>query len=90
MQWALLHKPSFGRHNPSPGQIYAAMLPAILEALGARKNKLLLLAQASLTQHQFVAFRTLLLDELGQKGLEGELVRILAGQKQGVARNGRE
>ena len=66
------------------------MLPAILEALSARKNKLLLIAQASLSQSQFLAFRTLLLDELGQKGLEGELVRILAPQKQGVERHGRE
>lgn len=66
------------------------MLPAILEALNSRKKKLLLLAEASLPHHQFLAFRTLFLDELGQKGLEGELVRIVAERKPGLERHGRE
>lgn len=66
------------------------MLAAILEALNARKNNLLLLAEASLHPGQFNAFRKLLLNELGQKGLEGELVRILAERKPGLERHGRE
>lgn len=60
------------------------MLPAILEALNPRKNKLLLFAQMAMSQSQFIAFRALLLDELGQRGLERDLVRILAERTPGT------
>jgi hypothetical protein len=66
-------------------------LAAILQAINARKNRVLLLAQAALPEHQFKAFRTLLLDEFGQKGLEQELARIYAEERHaGMERNGRE
>ena len=52
-------------------------LQAIIEALNARKNRLLLLAQASLSESQFHAFRKLLLLELGRDGFEGELLKIV-------------
>lgn len=66
-------------------------LQAILEVVNARKNRALLLAQAALPEHQFKAFRTLLLDEFGQKGLESELARIYAeDRQQDRDRNGRE
>lgn len=55
-----------------------ALLPVILGLLNARKNRVLLLAQAALPEHQFKAFRTLVLDEFGQSGLEKELARVVA------------
>lgn len=66
-------------------------LAAILNALNSRKNRTLLLAQAALPEHQFKAFKTLFLDEFGQKGLESELARIFAEDRHlGTDRNGRE
>lgn len=66
-------------------------LPLIQDMVKARKNRVLLLAQAALPEHQFKAFRTLLLDEFGQKGLESELARVFAeDRQQGVDRHGRE
>jgi len=53
------------------------MLSQILELLNARKNRVLLLAQASLPESQFQAFRALFLNEFGKSGLERELVRLL-------------
>jgi hypothetical protein len=49
----------------------------ILDLLNARKNRVLLLAQAALPDSQFQAFRTLFLNEFGKSGLERELVRLL-------------
>ncbi len=66
-------------------------LQIILDVVNARKNRALLLAQAALPEHQFKAFRTLLLDEFGQKGLESELARVFAeDRQQGRGGNGRE
>ena len=59
----------------------AALLPVILGLLNARKNRVLLLAQAALPEHQFKAFRTLVLDEFGQSGLEKELARVVAEER---------
>lgn len=53
------------------------MLPQILELLNARKNRVLLLAQAALSESQFQAFRVLFLNEFGKSGLERELARVL-------------
>lgn len=50
-------------------------VPLLLEMLNRRKSRLLLLAQSALPEHQFKAFKALLLDEFGQKGLEGELAK---------------
>lgn len=66
------------------------MLAALLERLNFRKNRVLLLAQSSLPEHQFAAFRKLFLDEFGQSGLERDLARVLAEQKHGNERKGQE
>lgn len=52
------------------------MLNAVLELLNMRKNKILLLAESALPESQFKAFRKLFLNELGDKGLEADLVHI--------------
>lgn len=62
---------------------------SINELINARKNRLLLLAQSSLPEHQYLAFKTLLLDELGNRGLDGDLKRLFKKQH-GMDRNGRE
>jgi len=56
------------------------MLEAIREVLNVR---LLLLAEAALPQRQFQAFRKLVLDEIGNTGLEQDLVRVVAAMRQG-------
>ena len=53
------------------------MLDAIVQALNARKNRVLLFAQAALPQERFLAFRKLFLGEFGRDGLERELIRII-------------
>lgn len=50
----------------------------ILELLNPRKNRVLLVAQSSLSESQFRAFKKLFLDEFGQSGFEKDLERILA------------
>jgi hypothetical protein len=51
----------------------------------------LLVAQASLPSSQFQAFRTVVLNEFGRNGLEGELERleyqIGAEERNGLGRN---
>lgn len=49
----------------------------ILELLNIRKNRVLQIAQASLPESQFKAFRQLFLDEFGKSGFEKDLERIL-------------
>ena len=49
----------------------------ILGLLNVRKNRILLVAQASLSESQFKAFRQIFLDELGKSGLEKDLEKIL-------------
>ena len=49
-----------------------------LELLNARKNRVLLVAQSSLTESQFKAFRQIFLDEFGKSGLEKDLEKVLA------------
>lgn len=49
----------------------------ILELLNARKNRVLLVAQASLSESQYKAFRQIFLDEFGKSGLEKDLEKIL-------------
>ena len=68
---------AFNRHANARLEPRCSMvtLPPILELLNARKNRTLLLAQAALSESQFRAFKTLFLDEFGQKGLESELAR---------------
>lgn len=65
--------------------VTAALLPAILEMLSERKNRLLLTAQVGLPANQFDAYRKILLDELGRNGFERDLEKILM---QHTERNG--
>lgn len=63
----------------------------LLELINARKNRVLLIAESSLPESQFRAFRKLFLCEFGDKGLEGELARIYAEDRNlGRDRHGRE
>ncbi len=60
-------------------------LPALVAKLNARKNRLLLVLQASISQqHQYEAVRKIVLDELGREGFEKELEEAL----QHTERNG--
>jgi hypothetical protein len=66
-----------------------SMYHMIRELLNARKNRVLLLAQSSIPEHQFQAFKKLYLDEMGERGFEKELKQLLEKQH-GMDRNGRE
>jgi hypothetical protein len=61
------------------------LLPLILEKLNERKNRLLQTAQVGLPKDQFVAYRTIFLDELGRNGFEMDLEEVLM---QHMERNG--
>lgn len=66
-------------------------LQTLLELINARKSRVLLIAESSLPESQFRAFRKLLLCEFGEKGLEGELQKIYAEDRnQGRDKYGRE
>lgn len=58
-------------------------LQTLIALINARKNKALLLAESSLPESQFKAFRKMFLLEFGEKGLEGELQKLYAEQKKG-------
>jgi hypothetical protein len=49
----------------------------ILELLNARKNRVLLVAQSSLPESQYKAFRQIFLNEFGKGGLEKELEKVI-------------
>ena len=49
----------------------------ILPLVNARLNRVLLIAQAALPEHQFAAFRRLILDEFGRAGLIRDLDTVL-------------
>jgi hypothetical protein len=57
--------------------VMMALAQSVLIVLNARKAKVLLIAEAALPQSQYQAFRKLFLNEFGQGGLEGELVRVI-------------
>lgn len=57
--------------------ISAHLFEAVIALLNARKSKILTYAQVAMTEHQFKAFRSLILDEFGKNGLESELVKLL-------------
>jgi hypothetical protein len=66
-------------------------LQAIFELLNRRKNEALLLAESSLPESQYRAFRKLFLNIFGKDGLEAELARLYAEDgRRGRDRNGRE
>lgn len=54
-----------------------ALAQSVINVLNARKAKVLLIAEAALPKSQYLAFRKLFLNEFGQGGLEGELVRVI-------------
>ena len=56
------------------------LLEAIVQAVDARKNRLLDIAEAALPEAQYRAYRKLFLSELGRDGLERDLKRIVAEQ----------
>ena len=62
---------------------------SIVAKLNARKNRLLLVLQASIPQpHQFEAVRKILLDELGREGFQKELEEALQHtERNGTGRN---
>lgn len=53
-------------------------LSTLLELINARKNRVLLIAESSLPESQYRAFRKLFLCEFGEKGLERELQKVYA------------
>jgi len=57
--------------------ISAHLFEAVITLLNTRKSKILTIAQVGLSEHQFTAFRSLVLDELGKNGLESELAKLL-------------
>jgi len=64
-------------------------LQTLIALVNARKNKALLVAESSLPESQFKAFRKIFLMEFGEKGLEGELQKLYAEQTKND-RNGQE
>ena len=64
-------------------------LQTLIALINARKNKALLLAESSLPESQFKAYRKIFLMEFGEKGLEGELQKLYAEQNK-EGRNGQE
>ena len=70
--------------------ISAHLFHAAITLLNTRKNRILLIAQSSLPEHQFQAFKKLLLNELGERGLEQELKSLLLQKQHGMDGNGRE
>lgn len=67
-------------------------LGKVIELVNTRKNRVLLIAEASLPESQFKAFRKLFLGEFGDKGLEGELFEMFNSDRIGIKldRDGRE
>ena len=66
------------------------LFQCVIGMLNARKNKVLLYAQTAMTEHQFIAFKKLFLDELGERGLERDLKPLLIEKQHGMDGNGRE
>lgn len=63
-----------------------SLLNSLTDALNARKNRALRIAEAALPESQYRAFRSLFLDEFGRSGLEEDLARIVADfERQGKA-----
>lgn len=53
-------------------------LEAILAALNARMNQVLLVAEAALPQSQFQAFRKIALDQFGRSGFQLDVENVLS------------
>ena len=71
--------------------ISATLISAVIALLNVRKSKILTYAQVAMTEHQFKAFKGLILDELGKNGFETELAKLLnEGNHSTHTRNGQE
>lgn len=71
--------------------ISATLISSVVTLLNARKSKILTYAQVAMTEHQFKAFKGLILDELGKNGFEAELEKLLdAGKHSANQRHGQE
>lgn len=64
-----------------------SLLALLLTAINARKARVLMVAEVALPEGQFKAYRSVVLDEFGRKGLESDLERIVADYER---RNGKE
>lgn len=63
----------------------------LIKLLNDRKKRILVIAQVAMSEHQFKAYRSLILDELGKEGLESDLMQYLnAGKHLDHKRNGQE
>lgn len=49
--------------------------------INTRLNRVLLIAESSLSEHQFKAYRKLVLDEFGRSGLTSELESLLKSER---------
>jgi len=66
-------------------------LQTVLELLNRRKNDALLLAESSLPESQYRAFRKVFLNIFGKDGLEGELCELFVeDDRKDRHRHGRE
>lgn len=71
--------------------IGAQLINSVITLLNVRKSKILTYAQVAMTEHQFKAFKGLILDELGKNGFETELEQLLnEGKHSANQRNGQE
>ena len=57
------------------------MIARAIEILNKYKSRILLVAEASLPESQFKAFRKMVLDDLGKNGLEKELKELFDQQE---------
>jgi hypothetical protein len=57
------------------------ILEEVLAAIDRKKARILLFAESSLPATQYQAFRKLVLDELGNSGLVGDLKRLYTESK---------
>ena len=53
-------------------------LEALIAALNARMNHVLLVAEAALPQSQFQAFRKIALDQFGRSGFQRDVQQVLS------------
>ena len=54
---------------------------SIMGIINARLNRVLLIAESSLSENQFKAYRKLVLDEFGRSGLTSELELLLKSER---------
>jgi hypothetical protein len=54
---------------------------SIMGIINTRLTRVLLIAESSLSEHQFKAYRKLVLDEFGRSGLTSELESLLKSER---------